>query len=468
MSGRATGGRAIRGGARLGRGAAAGLLCAAAVVGGAGQAAAQRLGPGAAAVRPAPAEPASATSVRIDWRKELLITDLSVVEDPVRTRWPRQVGPALPAVARTAASGGEAAALRVPLPADPSAGKWTFGRLMMDMAGPNDPAVFVERWLELWESPQQVNGFVAPARPLIRQRILDPWPRLPDGRLDLKRAPFRLLAIVNRIDLRQNPSYGAGNAGEGRFVFGALDPNGNPLQFTVIFEYKLPARSLADVKRWAERWHALGALDFGADYNRALEAITDAFAGRGVAPGRPNGSSIGQIRTNEIALGSPWELREFVLDPRTGLLVQTTTKQSPDVSFNGTQALADFINDNEAAVLAGRHTVPPSWLAAADPENFVWNARGIRNPDARHSFALNTCAGCHFAETGAGFTMVKPRQSGQPAQLAGFITGTTFPDPVTGQPRSFDDMQRRIDDLRRVLTARWTELAVESPRTAVH
>ena len=47
-------------------------------------------------------------------------------------------------------------------------------------------------------------------------RILDNWPRTPDGKLDLAQPPLRLQAIVNRFDLR---NLAAGDAGEGRFVF---------------------------------------------------------------------------------------------------------------------------------------------------------------------------------------------------------------------------------------------------------
>ena len=35
---------------------------------------------------------------------------------------------------------------------------------------------------------------------------------------------MRLLAIVNRLDLRKNAAYG-GEAGEARFVFGVIDRN---------------------------------------------------------------------------------------------------------------------------------------------------------------------------------------------------------------------------------------------------
>src|SRR5262245_12408905 len=68
-----------------------------------------------AAAAPA-APPAPACTIDVD--KELWIRDLSVVEDPLRTTY-------------------------VANPTNPSQGVWTFGRLMENMAGNNDPSEFV-------------------------------------------------------------------------------------------------------------------------------------------------------------------------------------------------------------------------------------------------------------------------------------------------------------------------------------
>jgi hypothetical protein len=403
------------------------------------------------------------TTIVVDPARELMITDLSVVEDSVRTNPPR-------IISHTLTSRRMATSISI----DPSAGKWTFGRLMRDMAGTNDASDFCMQWLQLWETDQTVNGFTSTARTNIRSQVIQPWLDASGGiKLNLNKAPFRLLAIVNRVDLRNNPSYAGtgGNAGEGRFVFGVLGPTGNPLNFTVILEYKLPASTNTEVKQWAQDWHALGSMSFGEAYNDALEAITDRFAGKNADLSKPNGSSIGQIRTNEIGMGPGWQLREFVIDPNTGMLMQTTCKQSPDVSMNNSAQLANWINANESMILAERHTVPANWLAAEDPESFTWMnspAVTINSADARHKFALNTCSGCHFRETGTGFTMVKVRQAGAEATLAGFITGTTVQDPVTFQARSFDDMSRRVADLKRLLGSNPIELMVEAPAMRTH
>ncbi len=127
-------------------------------------------------------------------RKELEIRDLSVVEDPVRT------GPG---------------------------GAWTFQHLMENMAPSADQApAMVESLLDTWLTNQSVGAFTVLSRPSMQDVILNPFPRTASGALDLSRAPFRLLAIANRIDL-QNVS--SGSAGEGRFAFGIIDQFGNPL-----------------------------------------------------------------------------------------------------------------------------------------------------------------------------------------------------------------------------------------------
>lgn len=361
---------------------------------------------------------------------ELMIRNLLVVEDPIRTNWSGSL-------------------------TNPSDGAWTFGRLMTAMAGQNDPEVFVRNWLAHWDSVQTVNGLPVASRPM-NALVTQPWLTASGGtRLDLRRAPFRLLAIVNRMDLRDLTR---GSAGEGRFVFGVLGAGGNQLQFTVILEFNLPATTQADVDRWAADWHALGTLPIGsAAYNQALETITSRFAGASVSPTRPNGSAINQVRSNEIALSAPWELREFQLNA-AGQLIQVPVAQTTDLPLNNSPALAQFINANTAALLTDTHVVPATFngapfLAGSALTNFghTWRAPGITNNEARFHFSVNTCNGCHAGETNTPFLHVFPRNVGQVAALSGFLTGTTVPDPVTGQPRTFNDLFVRSESLLAVL-----------------
>jgi hypothetical protein len=358
--------------------------------------------------------------------RELMVLDTSVVDDPVRTTWNGK-------------------------PSDPRTGAWTFGALMQNMAPtPAQASAMVQQLFSNWLTDQQVGGFTVPARTAMQQIVLDPWPKLADGSLDLTKAPLRLSAIVNRMDVR---NLDQGKAGEGRFVFSVLDPFGNPLQFTLIVEYNLPATTDADVLAWANRWHALSSNPFPSEqYNAALQAITDQFAARGVGPG-PNGSALAQLRTNEIALSFEWELREFHLDPSSGFLAQAGTALTPDLSLNFSPIVADYVNQNESTILQQLHVVPQTFegqpfLAGSsiNPITF-WSAPGIANNDARQLFSLNTCNGCHGQETGTGFLHIAPRFPGQESQLSGFLTGITVPDPVSGVPRSFGDLAARKADL---------------------
>ena len=255
--------------------------------------------------------------------KSLVIRFPTVVDDPVRTVW-------------TGAT------------TTTSDGAWSFGRLMFNMAGSQHPPTFVRRWLEHWEADRVVNSFTVPARPSIRSLVIDPWPRHPSGNLNLSQAPMRLLAIVYRPDLRD---LAQGKAGEGRFVFGVLDSADSSLSFTVILEYILPAKTATEVKDWAVAFQKLSTLSHGPTFNAELEKITNRFAGKNVAPTRINGSAISQVRTNEIALDFPWELREFRLNASDKLLRETTVKQTPDLDFNNTATLARWVDTNAAAIL---------------------------------------------------------------------------------------------------------------------
>lgn len=400
----------------------------------------------------------------VDPSRELFITDLSVVQDPTRTfDVCNNVG-------------------------NPN-GAWTFKTLMTNMANQPvtglDPALFVENWVRTWQVNHTINSFGVPARPNIGPQVLNNWPRLANGRLDLDRSPFRLLAIVNRVDLRGNPVYGGtgGNAGEGRLVFGVVNRSVNrgcsTTQFTVIFEYGVPISGCSAVQSYAQRWVNLGNLPFGATFNTELQRITDIFTRANAAPGRPNGSALNQLRTNEIALAAPWELREFVLPRGNGPLTIVSTKETPHrATYQNSANLANFMN-------SGTASVPLTWLglpfltgSSLNPDVIdpvAWNAPGANNAD-RHRVSLNSCDGCHGSEARANgnpyapafplppdtrFVHVTPRLPGQQSQLSRFLLGqgtlvapSTFPknDPINGVPqRQFGDLLHRQQDLANLM-----------------
>lgn len=377
-------------------------------------------------------------------QKELLITDLSVVNDVKRTT---------------------------------GNGAWSFGKLMTDMAGAQDAATFVENWLRTWERDFSANGAVAAARPNVNATLLDSWPRKADGKLDLTKAPFRLLAIVHRPDLR-NVAAAPFQAGEGRFVFGALGPTGTPLSFTLILEYSLPGKDAKAIRAWAESFHKLGSKPFGSGFNDQLQALTDGFAKKDKCGDRVNKSCINQVRSNEVSLSSAgldpantpstklWELREFRLAP-SGALALHPVAQTPDISFKGTGALTDFINANSAAIIAGKHSLPTNLQgpSAAAPKGAFLSGDGIDDSNARFRFAFSTCDGCHTTETGTSFLHIRNRAADAPSVLSAFFSGVDVADPYTGETRTFNELASRVADLRWVLfTATDADLGKAPPK----
>jgi len=347
-----------------------------------------------------------------------------------------------------------------------SGGHWTFEHLITQMMPQEFPteiekSEFVLNWLNHWMSSQIINGFNVFSRSGIQGFLIDPWLRASGdtGILDLSLAPFRLLAIVNRIDLAQRSDNGKVlNAGEGRFVFGVLDQFGGARSFTVIFEYGLPADTEEELQAWVDDWHDLSLeqfSDFEDDYNNALVTLTDRFSGKNANPLKPNGSALNQLRTNEIDLGFPWELREFKISSE-GNITQVTVANNPDLSLRFTSILSDFINENTAELLTGNFTLPDTFqgqpfLAGSSLNDggfsSVLNPSGVVSNEARHQISLNTCMGCHGRETNTSFLHIEPRSLGREASLSGFLRGTTVSDPIDSTRRNFSDLNRRKENL---------------------
>ncbi len=395
----------------------------------------------------------------------LMIRDLSVVNDPARTWSPCNGG-------------------------NPN-GVWTFNHLMTNNANMAasgiDPAAYTRNWINTWGAPPTINGHVVSNRnPAL---ILNNWPKKADGvTLDLTKSPFRLLAIVPRVDLRRTTGGGgaltvntSGNfidGGEARFVFG-LETGACAVQpFAVIFEYRVPKCGCPQVKAWAQQWVALAAMPFGAAYNMALQNITEQYARPNANPARPNGSALGQQRTDEIALAPPlWELREFQLTQFPfSMLNETTTADTPLDAFNGAVLFQNWVQGSVEPAIhppGFQQPIPPvplfsgvpgvSFLGSNPQEPpappVTWSAPGLNlailaENWARERASLASCSGCHTGETGTPFTHVDPRTGvALRAALSGFLTGITVPDPVApghAPARDFDDLARRELDIQQV------------------
>jgi hypothetical protein len=337
------------------------------------------------------------------------------------------------------------------------------------------------------------------------------------GPLNLNIAPYRLEAIVNRIDLGATANGGGGygggttslpvTAGELRFIFGVVQPSpwgagteascGRKL-FTTIFEYGVPGTGCQAVVNWAQKWTSLQAFaGFTPAYLTQLQTMTESVVLNGAAPLKGNKNAINQIRTNEIALAAPWELREFTLTdeqpanppasqdlPANGPLRKHTVALTPnDGAFSAAGAdptINAFVTGPVMAGTPGTTTVPNNcnstytmpfnfggfafrggnslvgpghWLANTVPATPV----GIC---ARHQFSLNTCNGCHHDDSGTNglggstnFTHIAPLSS-IPVTLSKFLTGGgpglvfNVNDTQLGAPAwPFADLERRFQRL---------------------
>lgn len=339
-------------------------------------------------------------------------------------------------------------------------GKWSFGyamREILELPAPGlAPSLLlaeqnaINTFLNKFNQTAPVNGFVPSKRDATRSSILALWgkTRGSDGKdyLTFDKAPFKLLAIMNRLDIVKKGSTGV-TAGEGRFVFGFTGPS----PMTVILEYDLPIgvasnNGITSALIWAKRFQSLKnflqdtntvlrgvqpnqainaplAFTNKAGYLTALEGITEMWANRRAQKRTASvktQSAISQIRTNEF-ISFPWELREISRGRSAQdlpILALTTVKNNPDQSFaNGKGIFASWLESNITCRVAGdknscayttaNASLPAALpdgmklLGAAAPVDFQW---APNSTNIKHRFtALNTCSGCHQSETGTSF-----------------------------------------------------------------
>ena len=383
-------------------------------------------------------------------------------------------------------------------------GVWSFKSLMKEMA--NTPATgvstqaFIHNWLRHYMVNSTVNTFTAEAPNVASKLFLFPgWDGVNAATLDIDNLPFRLIGIVNRLDLAKTGAYGHAKAsGEIRFVFGltlpacdGISPGQVGVPSTVILEYGDVARQCHSLRNRAQAWIDLSSMTPGSNaYQSALQAITDEVTQANAAPAKHNGSALNQLRSNDFGFfdtsEGDWRMREFTLSASHNLAM-TTVKQTPQFqTFRIDSAITgEFVSNNAQAVSCESHNVPLSFdgtaFLGATADTFgnyefndAFNATAAwripitvpPNPDLctdatvagvpteagtlRHKFALNTCDGCHITETPTRQHHLDPTNA-PPAFLSGFLTGSNEEDiRAPGIVRHFNDLQRRAQFLEDV------------------
>lgn len=387
--------------------------------------------------------------------KSLYIIDLSVVEDKTRTL------------------------LADPASSNPE-GAWTFNKIMQSLANTTatgiTPEDFTIKWLQTWLKPNNtVNGDALTIKPGI-SNFINAWPKIAGTqKLDMKKSPFKLLAIVNRLDLMVNPVFSTkNNGGELRFVFGLMQ-NNNPISGVIIFEFGINKQG-AELKKYADKWMKLSTFTVGQpDYNALLQEITDDIITTGKNPSKPNGSNLNQLRTDEIAFGGNWELREFNVNATSHLLENVTIKQEPAGKFNNDAAmktlLHNFASKNEKEIEKNQYKIPEQFEGtnmlggfSKFPGNGVWGDKQgqfIKSDKARFVISINTCSGCHLSEVNTpGFLHNQNAAFKSITSLSGFIRGKDLAKPLGTNDAHFEvkdirDITRTFNDLARRAKMLW-------------
>jgi hypothetical protein len=252
------------------------------------------------------------------------------------------------------------------------------------------------------------------------------------------------------------------------------------LPFTVIFEYAVNPPDFEGVRAWAQKWFDLSKQQTGSrEYNRDLEYLTNLVTGTDPCPLAPFPSVLAHLRTNEAAMGTTWEMRQFCIDGDTGLLKPLPLTDTPRGIANKTAKISDYLtNDNHRArLLAEQHHLPVKFplggsISTGQATRF-WQGEDDMPPDSqvRRFFSLSTCNGCHAGENfppplvdpfelnlvddnpPALFTHIRPRAWDKVAKLSRFLNGEgngkayALKDPVSPEKVLHYELERRANDL---------------------
>lgn len=417
-----------------------------------------------------PTDPSS-----IDPERSILIRHLNVVQDATRTFDPHTNSNGTPG------------------------GEWTFATLMKEALGAEAPAAVLS-WLRHWEEAQPMDGADVAARDEVNALITLPWLTASGGEtLDLDKAPFRLLAIVNRLDLELRQRACPSSGGELRFVFGLVSEEEqklSPRGMSVIFEYDQSGLPPIEMRDLARQWIELAELDPATDATAFNAALADLTSKVTTKPG-----TLKRIRTSELDLAptgtgkvEPWEMRSFAVE--NGALVLKPLEQTPLETLNRTSELGAYVTANADAIQNETHCAPEKvdgarflgWSATMFPRlsdchrelGFFWSgpADGSLDADHRFAFSRSTCNGCHSGETATRASHVDPTTPlGKQADLSMFLTEAvlTVADPSDidtcfkpGAQRTFTETPERKTALAALADLSCSGCLTTDPYPAAH
>lgn len=262
-----------------------------------------------------------------------------------------------------------------------------FAHTMETIAGePDDASAMTLAWLDAWAPASFTCAWLQASAANACDATCS---ECASHDLDMTSAPFRLMAVSNRIDLDVEE----GQGGEGRLLFAATegpgdDPASAALPMTVIFEFRLGGPP----GEWAAGWHALGdAGESNAQYMQNLLKLTENFT---------TAHQLAQIRVDDEATDPNGILLEFHLDesaPAQTRIAPATLNRTPPHALDGSPSLEGFIETESQQIVADTYQLPSDMLADRVVLGQRWNLPGTGD-SLRHDFASGTCDGCHGTE----------------------------------------------------------------------
>lgn len=282
-------------------------------------------------------------------------------------------------------------------------GPWSFGKVMESLT-PSEvlSEQFVLDWLREWHAlirqsrPEQAGKLYA--------KLICPWLKAnpqnscnhdcthcAEEHLNLDQAPFRLIAISNRMDLGSK-AHARFNSGEGRLVFAVTDGPADDslsenLATTIVVEFGL-SNSLSPLE-WARAWHALsGFSDFGNDYKQQLEGITNAFMLNSYS-----GDNFLQLRINDRTFSDTNMFIEFGWNDSRTRLKSRGLSNTPH--YQDLEELGVWVKTNQDEVLQDDYLLPSELLAGIVQLGDEIPQIDTVDAETNEALRLGSCQGCH-------------------------------------------------------------------------